>query len=592
MSRSKLYDLRCYIDLLRRNNELLVIDEEVDPYLEIAEIHRRMIERQGPALLFTRVKGSSFPVTTNLFGTNRRLELAFGDKPQQFVRDLVRLAESIMPLSIGKLWENRRFFLEGLKIGLKNRPRGPILDVCQSPPRLSSLPMLTSWQSDGGPFVTLPLVYTEHPEGRGHNLGMYRIQRFDDSTTGIHWQIHKGGGYHYFEAERRNKALPLTLYIGGPPALMLAAIAPLPEDIPELILTSLLLGDKLDMTADPRGGHDLVAHAEFAIKGEVPPHIRRPEGPFGDHYGYNSLQHDYPVFQVSHLYHRRDAIYPATVVGRPRQEDFFIGDFLQDLLSPLFPLVMKGVKELKTFGETGFHCLAAARVADRYPREAFACGLRILGEGQLSLTKFLIATDGDIDITDFGRLWTHVLERVQWDRDLFIFANVSQDTLDYTGPSVNKGSKAMLLGLGKEKLRELPQSFTGALPPGCSRPTVFLPGTLVLQGTGYQDSPDLADRIATSEFLSTWPVIILVDNTAEATCSTQEFLWTFFTRFEPAADIHAAGTTIKRFHIGLIAPIVFDCRMKPWYTDILEVDKATRIKVDALYSKIIPAGWR
>jgi len=592
MSRSNLYDLRCYIDLLRRENELLVIDEEVDPYLEIAEIHRRIIERQGPTLLFTRVKGSSFPVITNLFGTNRRLELAFGDKPQQFVCDLVRLAESIMPLSIGKLWENRRFFLEGLKIGLKNRPSGPILDVCQSPPRLSSLPMLTSWHSDGGPFVTLPLVYTEHPEGRGHNLGMYRIQRFDDTTTGIHWQIHKGGGYHYFEAERRNTSLPLTLYIGGPPALMLAAIAPLPEDIPELILTSLLLGDKLKMTADPRGGHDLVAHAEFAIKGEVPPHIRRPEGPFGDHYGYNSLQHDYPVFQVSHLYHRRDAIYPATVVGRPRQEDFFIGDFLQDLLSPLFPLVMKGVKELKTFGETGFHCLAAARVADRYPREAFACGLRILGEGQLSLTKFLIATDGDIDITDFGRLWTHVLERVQWDRDLFIFANVSQDTLDYTGPSVNKGSKAMLLGLGKEKQRELPQSFTGSLPPGCSRPTVFLPGTLVLQGTGYQDSPDLADHIATSEFLSTWPVIILVDNTAEATCSTQEFLWTFFTRFEPAADIHAAGTTIKRFHIGLIAPIVFDCRMKPWYTDILEVDQATRIKVDALYSKIIPARWR
>ena len=592
MSRNKLYDLRCYIDILRRENELLVIDEEVDPYLEIAEIHRRMIARQGPALLFTHVKGSQFPVITNLFGTNRRLELAFGNRPQQFVRDLVHLAESIMPLSVGKLWENRRFFLEGLKIGLKNRSTGPILDVCQSPPRLSSLPMLTSWHSDGGPFVTLPLVYTEHPEGRGHNLGMYRIQRYDDSTTGIHWQIHKGGGYHYFEAERRNTVLPLTLYIGGPPALMLAAIAPLPEDIPELILTSLLLGDKLEMTADPRGGHKLVAHAEFAIKGEVPPHIRRPEGPFGDHYGYNSLQHDYPVFQVSHLYHRRDAIYPATVVGRPRQEDFFIGDFLQDLLSPLFPLVMKGVKELKTFGETGFHCLAAARVADRYPREAFACGLRILGEGQLSLTKFLIATDGDIDITDFGRLWTHVLERVQWDRDLFVFANVSQDTLDYTGPSVNKGSKAMLLGLGKDKLRELPKSFTGTLPPGCSRPMVFLPGTLVLQGTGYQDSPDLADRLATSEFLSTWPVIILADNTAEATCSMQEFLWTFFTRFEPAADIHAAGTTIKRFHVGLIAPIVFDCRMKPWYTDILEVDKATRIKVDTLHSKIIPARWR
>ncbi|MDR3631212.1 MAG: UbiD family decarboxylase [Desulfocapsaceae bacterium] len=589
---NRLYDLRRYIDLLRRENELLVIDEEVDPYLEIAEIHRRVIASQGPALLFSRVKGSSFPVVTNLFGTNRRLELAFGNKPQQFVRDLVHLAESIMPLTLGKIWENRSFFLEGLRIGLKTRPGGPILDVCQTPPILSSLPLLTSWQSDAGPFVTLPLVYTEHPDGRGHNLGMYRIQQHDDTTTGIHWQIHKGGGYHYFASEQQNKALPLTLYIGGPPALMLSAIAPLPEDIPELILTSLLLGDKLDMTADPRGGHNLVAHAEFALKGEVPPHLRRPEGPFGDHYGYNSLQHDYPVFQVSHLYHRRDAIYPATVVGRPRQEDFFIGDFLQDLLSPLFPLVMKGVKALKTYGETGFHCLAAARVADRYPREAFACGLRILGEGQLSLTKFLIATDGDVDIADFARLWPHVLERVQWDRDLFVFANVSQDTLDYTGPSVNTGSKAMILGLGKDKIRELPRSFAGDLPSGVGRPLVFLPGTLVLQGSAYDDTPDLAGLIAATESLTAWPVIVLVDNTATATSSMQEFLWTLFTRFEPAADIHAGGTCVRRFHVGLTPPVVFDCRMKPWYTDVLEVDMQTKIKVDNIYNKIIPVQWR
>ncbi len=587
-----LYDLRRYIDLLQRENELLVIEEEVDPCLEIAEIHRRIIARGGPALLFTQIKGSSFPVITNLFGTAKRLELAFGKRPEQFVRDLVGLMESIMPLSLGKLWDNRRFFLDGLKIGLKTCSSGPVLDVCQAPPRLGSLPMLTSWHSDGGAFVTLPLVYTEHPEGKGHNLGMYRIQRYDDATTGIHWQIHKGGGYHYFESERLLQPLPLTLYIGGPPALMLAAIAPLPEDIPELILTSLLLGDKLGMTEDPRGGHRLVAHAEFAVKGVVPPHIRRPEGPFGDHYGYNSLQHEYPVFQVSHLYHRRDAIYPATVVGRPKQEDFFIGDYLQNLLSPLFPLVMKGVKELKTYGETGFHCLAAARVSDRYPREAFACGLRILGEGQLSLTKFLIATDGDIDISDFARLWPHILERVQWEKDLFIFANVSQDTLDYTGPSVNKGSKAMLLGLGNEKLRELPKGFNGTLPPGCSNPEVYLPGTLVLQGTSYKESPKLAEIIPVWESLSHWPVIILVDNTQEATCSMQEFLWTFFTRFEPAADIHAAGTVVARFHVGLTPPVVFDCRMKPWYTDVLEVDAATKAKVDSRYPALIPTRWR
>ncbi len=592
MGFTKLYDLRSYLEVLKKENQLLIIDQEVDPYLEIAEIHRRIIARGGPALLFTKVKGSDFPVTTNLFGTNKRLELAFGNKPQQFVRDIVRLAESVMPLSVGKIWDNRRLFFDGLKIGLKSKKNGPILENRQTPAKLSSLPMLTSWHSDGGPFVTLPLVYTEHPDGKGHNLGMYRIQRHDDVTTGIHWQIHKGGGYHYFESEKQNRPLPLTLFIGGPPALMLSAIAPLPEDIPELMLTSLLIGDKLMMTDDPLGGHRLVANAEFAIKGMVPPHLRHPEGPFGDHYGYDSLKHDYPVFQVSHLYHRNDAIYPATVVGRPRQEDFFIGDFLQDLLSPLFPLVMKGVKELKTFGEAGFHCLAAAKVSDRYPREAFACGLRILGEGQLSLTKFLIVTDGDIDINDFGRMWIHVLERVQWQQDLFVFANVSQDTLDYTGPSVNKGSKAMLMGLGKEKKRELPKTFSSKLPHGCIKPKVFLPGTLVVQGCSYNENPGLAKQLAESDELQDWPVIVLVDNCDEATSSMKEFLWSIFTRFEPAADIHAKTLSVNRFHVGLQPPVAIDCRMKPWYTDILEVDTATKELVDMRYSKIIPAEWR
>jgi len=589
---AKLHDLRSYLDLLKKEKQLLLIEEEVDPYLEIAEIHRRIIARGGPALLFTQVKGSKFPVTTNLFGNAKRLELAFGNKPQQFVRDIVRLAESIMPLSISQLWQNKQLFFDGLKIGLKTVGSGPILDNCQQPPLLSSLPMLTSWHSDGGPFVTLPLVYTEHPDGKGHNLGMYRIHRYDDANTGIHWQIHKGGGYHYYAAEKQNKPLPMTLFIGGPPALMLAAIAPLPEDLPELLLTSLLIGDKLHMTRDPLGGHKLVAGVEFAIKGQVPPHLRHPEGPFGDHYGYDSLQHDYPVFQVSHLYHRRNAIYPATVVGRPRQEDFFIGDFLQDLLSPLFPLVMKGVKELKTFGETGFHCLAAAKVADRYPREAFACGLRILGEGQLSLTKFLIVTDGDVDITNFSSLWTHVLERVQWQVDLFVFANVSQDTLDYTGPSVNKGSKAMLLGLGKEKKRELPRHFTTSLPDACSQPKVFLPGTLVVEGVPYKENPALAKELSEYAPLQEWPVIMLVDDSTEATSSIQDFLWTIFTRFEPAADIHARLTSVHRFHVGLHPPVVIDCRMKPWYTKILEVDQTTKEKVDRQFTKIIPAEWR
>jgi len=585
-------NLRDFLAILQRENELLSIDTLVDPHLEIAEIHRRVIGKGGPALLFTNVKNSSFPVVTNLFGTGRRLELAFGTRPLDFVRNIVTLIEHSMPPSLHTLWQARPLLGQLIKIGLKDIRQAPVLECLQQPARLTELPLLTSWHSDGGAFVTLPLVYTEHPDGKGHNLGMYRIQRFDDRTTGIHWQIHKGGGYHYFEAEKKGQALPLTLYIGGPPALMLAAIAPLPEDIPELILASLLQGRKLAMARDPLGGHRLVAQTEFAIKGFVPPGLRQPEGPFGDHYGYNSLQHDYPVFQTTHLYHRKNAIYPATVVGRPRQEDFFIGDFLQDLLSPLFPLVMKGVRQLKTFGETGFHCLAAARVADRYPREAFASGLRILGEGQLSLTKFLIVTDGELDVADFPKLWVHVLERIQWDRDLFVFANVAQDTLDYTGPSVNKGSKAMMMGLGKEKKRELPGEFHGTLPQDCDRPVVFLPGTLVLQGSGYEQAPDLPREIAGWQDLAGWQVVLLVDSSSEATASLQEFLWTFFTRFEPAADIHGARQAIRRFHIGLEPPVVFDCRMKPWYTEVLEVDPATRKLVDEKITAMIPARWR
>ncbi|CAK8725714.1 putative protein CT_085 [Candidatus Electrothrix aarhusensis] len=590
---TSIYNLRQYLDILRRENELLVIDTEVDPYLEIAEIHRRVIASNGPALLFTKVKGSSFPVVTNLFGTNRRLELAFGTRPMDFVADLVRLAEQAMPPSLSTIRQAAPLALQALKIGLKNvRPgSAPILENLQQPARMTELPMLTSWHSDGGAFVTLPLVYTEHPDGHGHNLGMYRIHRYDDTTTGIHWQIHKGGGYHYCAAEQQNQPLPMTLYIGGPPALMLSAIAPLPEDIPELMLASLLQGKKLGMTKDPLGGHRLVAETEFAIKGIVPPKLRQAEGPFGDHYGYNSLAHDYPVFKTAHLYHRKDAIYPATVVGRPKQEDYFIGDFLQDLLSPLFPLVMKGVQQLKTFGEAGFHCLAAAKVSNRYPREAFAAGLRVLGEGQLSLTKFLIITDGSLDIADFGKLWTHVLERIQWDRDLFVFANVSQDTLDYTGPSVNKGSKAMMMGLGKKR-RDLPREFSGSLPPDCAHPNAFLPGTLVVQGDTYENSPELGPKLAAWKGVTDWPVILLVDSTAEATENMQEFVWTFFTRFEPAADIHGKQQQVTRFHVGLTPPIVFDCRLKPWYTEVLEVDQPTKELVDSKYNTIIPAQFR
>jgi UbiD family decarboxylase len=564
-------NLRSFLELLRRERDLVEVGTEVDPNLELAEIHRRVIERGGPALLFTSVKGSRFPVVTNLFGTERRIGQAFGPKPESLVRRAVSVAEALLPPRPSALWQQRTLALEALKLGTRRVRRAPVAEVSERPPRLDDLPVLTTWQEDGGPFFTLPLVYTEHPTNGKHNLGMYRMQRFDARTTGMHWQIHKGGGFHFHEAEATNQSLPVSVFLGGPPALILSAIAPLPEDVPELILASVLAGEKIRVADNPLAGHPhrLVAEAEFALVGRVPPRERRPEGPFGDHYGYYSLQHDYPVFNVEAVFHRRDAIYPATVVGRPRQEDFFIGDYLQKLLSPLFPLVMPSVRDLWSYGETGFHSLAAAVVRERYAREALVSAFRILGEGQLSLTKFLILTDTPQDLRDFPKLFEHVLARFRPESDLFVFSNLSMDTLDYTSGTVNRGSKAVLLGLGPA-VRELPREFRGALPAGVTRAEVFCPGCLVLQGSPFEEDPEQAARLAREEALRDWPLVVLHDD-AKVAASTTDFLWATWTRFEPAADIHAAATNVRRQHISYTAPLVIDARMKPGYPDELVV---------------------
>jgi UbiD family decarboxylase len=503
-------------------------------------------------------------VVTNLFGTERRIERAFGPRPEALVREVVHLTEALLPPRSAKLWQHRSLALEALKLGTRNTSRAPVTQVMDRPARLDELPVLTTWADDGGPFITLPLVYTENPATGKHNLGMYRMQRYDARTTGLHWQIHKGGGFHYHEAERANQSLPVTVFLGGPPALILASIAPLPEDVPELVLASVLAGEKVRMTKNPLGaGHRLVAEAEFALVGRVPPHERRPEGPFGDHYGYYSLQHDYPVFHVEAVFHRRDAIYPATVVGKPRQEDFYIGDYLQKLLSPLFPLVMPSVRDLWSYGETGFHSLAAAVVRERYKREALVSGFRILGEGQLSLTKFLILTDEPQDLRDFPKLLEHVLARFVPETDLFIFSNVSMDTLDYTSGKVNEGSKAILLGLG-DAVRELPREFKGELPRGLSRAEVFCGGCLVVEGLPYEKDAEQAARLAREEAFAEWPLVVLHDDASVARKSS-DFLWATWTRFEPAADIHAADVKVRRHHLAYGAPMVIDARVKPGF---------------------------
>jgi UbiD family decarboxylase len=572
-------DLRAFLDLLRTRGQVAEIDVPVDPRLEAPEIHRRVIAAGGPALLFRRPAGASFPLVTNLFGTEERTWLAFGTRPRDFIARLVEAAHTLTSPSLGTLWRMRGLALEGLRIGLKRRRRGPVTEV-EEAPDLARLPATTSWHSDGGPFFTLPLVYTQHPRTGKHNLGMYRMQVHSADETGMHFQIHKGGGFHFHEAEREGEDLPATVFLGGPPALILAAIAPLPEDVPELLLGSLLLGQRLPVVRGRGNGvHPLVATAEFAFQGRVLARERRPEGPFGDHYGYNSLVHDYPVFHVDRVFRRRDAVFPATVVGRPRQEDFFIGDLLQDLLSPLFPLVMPSVKGIWAYGETGFHSLAAARVTDRYPREAIVSGLRILGEGQLSLTKCLILTDRDVDLRDFRQVLATWLARCDFENDVIVLGNTAMDTLDYTGPMVNRGSKALFLGVGEPR-RTLPTTFAGALPAGIVAARPFAPGCLVLSGKPWVEDPEQGERVARAPSLADWPLLVLVDDLAEATSSTELFLWTVFTRFEPAGCITAREMRAQRFHTALVPPVVFDARMRPTYPEVLEVDEATKALVD------------
>lgn len=582
-------DLRSFLSCLKRDGDLVEVTVPVDRALEVAEVHRRVVAAGGPALLFSNVRDADFPLVTNLFGTPRRAELAFGERPQRLIRRMVELVETALPPTPATVWGARDLVAEVFRVGMRRVRRGPVTEVVTEDVQLDRLPALTTWPDDGGPFITLPMVFTEHPDGRGHNLGMYRMQVHDARTTGMHWQIGKGGGFHYDIAEQRGAALPVTVFLGGPPALILSAVAPLPENVPELMLASLIAGERLGLI-DGVGPHPLVSGAEFALIGSVSPGVRRPEGPFGDHYGYYSLCHDYPVFSVRQVAHRRDAIFPATVVGKPRQEDFFIGDLLQELLSPLFPLVMPAVEQLWSYGETGYHSLSAAVVKQRYKREAMASAFRILGEGQLSLTKFLLMTDQPVDLKDFRATLEHVLARTRPETDLYVFSNLSMDTLDYTGPAVNLGSKGVWLGLG-DPVRELPGEFSAAeLPQGIRDVQVFCRGCLVVGAPSSSSDPEAPLRVAAHPAFEGWPLVVVTDEPVRAVKSSMNFLWTTFTRFEPAADIYAASTQVARNHLVRTPPIVIDARRAPSFPAELTCRPDTAATVSERWQEYFPAG--
>jgi 4-hydroxybenzoate decarboxylase subunit C len=580
--KSPLLNLRQFVHLLRAEQEIVDVHEEVDPNLEIAEIHRRVAAANGPALFFHRVKGSEFPVVSNLFGSKKRVDLAFQNRPDETIASLVELLTRTFPPKPSLLWQKRRVLKSLLTLGTKRTRNSPVTECTIFPPDLERLPLLKTWPLDGGHFITLPLVYTEPPGGGPPNLGMYRIQRYDTKTAGLHFQIQKGGGFHYHLAESQQQPLPVTIFIGGAPALILSAITPLPENVPELLICGLLQGKKLSVSRSTHTPHPLISECEFALVGQAPPRLRHPEGPFGDHYGYYSWSHDFPLFECKVIYHRKEAIYPATVVGKPRQEDFYIGDYLQQLLSPLFPVVMPGVKALWSYGETGFHSLSAAVVKERYYRECMTSAFRILGEGQLSLTKFLLLTDRPIDVRNFKEVLTTVLERFHPETDLFIFSNLSLDTLDYTGPELNKGSRGIMLGIG-EKVRTLPITFQGTLPVGITKVAPYSPGCLVLEPGEH---PPLPTLLAHPDFAA-WPLLILVDDLSKTLKSEASFLWTIFTRFEPGADIHALNKIVRN-HVSYQGPILIDARMKASYPPEVLSDPQTAKNVSTKWNRYFP----
>ena len=590
---------------LAEKGELIRIEAEVDPNLEIGAIQRRVYQAGGPALLFTRVVGCRFPLLGNLFGTLGRTRFIFRDTLQDMER-LVALKVNPFALLKEPLALARTPFA-ALHLLPKKVLSGPVLSRTTT---IDHLPRLKSWPDDGGPFITLPQVYSEsvvRPGIRHSNLGMYRVQlagnRYKaNEEIGIHYQIHRGIGVHHGEALEAGKPFRVSIFVGGPPSLSVAAVMPLPEGMPELAFAGLLGGHRLEMVCRP-GELPMPAEADFCITGTIDPERTLPEGPFGDHLGYYSLAHDFPVLRVEQVWHRPDAIWPFTTVGRPPQEDTTFGAFIHELTGDLIPQVLPGVKAVHAVDAAGVHPLLLAIGSERYvpysrerePREILTIANAILGQGQLSLAKYLwICAHEDapeLDIHDIPAFLRHMLERVDWRRDLHFQTRTTIDTLDYSGEGLNRGSKVVVSAVGN-KCRELPVELPAdlRLPENFSAPRICLPGILAVQGPPCTQSRecDDADMAAFCDFfarrsdLAAFPLVVIVDDSDFTARTLNNFLWVTFTRSNPASDIYGVGAATRCKHWGCAGPLVIDARTKPHHAPPLVDDPGIEKRVDAL----------
>lgn len=596
----------CIADL-ESAGHLLRITEEVDPELEMAAIHLRVFEAGGPALYFEKVKGSKYGAVSNLFGTIERSKYIFRDtwEPTQEV--------------IGLRNEPMKALKQPLRYagtGLSARRALPIkksgLPADFEEIKISDLPMVKSWPNDGGAFVTLPQVYSEDPDKPGimnANLGMYRVQLsgneyVQDKEIGVHYQIHRGIGVHQSKAAKRGEPLKVSCFIGGPPAHTLSAVMPLPEGLSEMTFAGLLSGRHFRYSYVD--GFCVSHDADFVITGEIYPDETKPEGPFGDHLGYYSLVHEFPMMRVHKVYAKKNAVYPFTVVGRPPQEDTAFGALIHELTGGAVQQEIPGVKEVHAVDAAGVHPLLLAVGSERYtpyqavkrPAEILTIANRILGTGQLSLAKYLFITAEDdvpVNAHDIQGLFRHVLERIDLRRDLHFQTNTTIDTLDYSGTGLNSGSKVVFAAVGKP-IRKLSAEVPAALqdlPSGFGRPAMAMPGVALLQASAFADYEtaeaeirELAATIAARGPLEDCPMIVLCDDSEFMGASFDNFLWAGFTRSNPSHDIHGVNETYAHKHWGC-DNVIIDARTKPHQAPPLIPDPQVLQRIEPIFS---PSG--
>ena len=594
----------CLLDL-ERNGQLIRIKEEVDPHLEMAAIHLRVHAAGGPALLFENVKGTKFRAASNIFGTVERSKFIFRDT-FQLVQQLIELKNDPVK-AIKHPFKNLQVGFAALKaLPLKNPLSKPVL---YQEIKISDLPLIQHWPKDGGAFVTLPQVYTEDIDAPGimkSNLGMYRIQLTGNEyelnkEIGLHYQLHRGIGVHQTKANKKGLPLEVSCFVGGPPSHTLSAVMPLPEGVSEMTFAGVLGGRRFRYFYED--GFCISADADFVITGEVYPEENKPEGPFGDHLGYYSLQHTFPLMRVHKVYAKKNAIWPFTVVGRPPQEDTSFGNLIHELTGNAIPQEIPGLKEVHAVDAAGVHPLLLAIGSERYtpytptkqPAELLTIANHILGTGQLSLAKFLFITADDTN-----QLHTHnvnaylqfVLERIHLARDIHFYTNTTIDTLDYSGTSLNSGSKVVLAAYGDKK-RELCTEVPQVLKElnGCINAQLAMKGVVAIQPMNNEqwtmdNVKKLQEQLSIVNYqLSTVALIVLCDDSNFVAASLNNFLWVTFTRCNPANDMYGVDECIINKHWGCNGPLIIDARITPHHAPPVETDVATEKKIERLFEK-------